>query len=158
MDFDGDWISNNNWENQPSGDLTAYVYYSVMETETHWFLYGADKANTPWGYNQAIGKELRRGDWFLDPARALAYHATIAGGFSTRYLYNPYLADLGLLSHQFVQLFGAPHIENEGAVLLLAGQQFVARLARPGLHVRRRAGVGGDHLQHLTDLNLLDRL
>jgi hypothetical protein len=265
VDFDGDWIGSNNWENQPTGDLAAYVYYSVVETETHWFLfysffhprdytpepceesdgchendlesiqllvvkdgspfgrlqametlahgdiylyvadpevkagflpvqgpvrfegeqpivyvetyghgiyghpipleggkviyyageeaeapqgieddhvtyrlvsiyetlwahrneigrgrafdrrfiyrgrvlpaaldgdnYGADKANTPWGYNQAIGEELRRGDWFLDPARALAYHATIAGEFSTRYLYNPYLADLGLLSH-----------------------------------------------------------
>jgi hypothetical protein len=262
-DFDGDWIGGNNWENQPSGDLAAYVYYSVVETETHWYLFyslfhprdytrepceesdgchendmesvqvsiakdgtsyghpvaletlahnhiylyrfedsvqkgalrvrgratleeghpvvwvetyghgihgkrirlkpsevvyrvgdvpevpeslddeqvsyklvpiydtlwqqrdnvgpgrafdnpfdyqgqilpysfdgddwGEDKANTPWGYNQEIGDALSRGDWFLDPARALAFHATIEGQFSTRYLHNPYLADLGLL-------------------------------------------------------------
>jgi len=33
VDFDGDWVGNNNWENQPTGDLSAYVYYSVIETE-----------------------------------------------------------------------------------------------------------------------------
>jgi hypothetical protein len=261
-DFDGDWVSNNNWENQPTGDLSAYVYYSVAETETHWFLfyslfhprdytddpceksdgchendmesiqlvvrkdgtsfghlqametlahqeihlhpaddsvkgnalraesnvrfedshpvvyvetfghgiygkriimvpytvvyrvsdraqvpedlkdedvayrlvpiydtlwqhrddigpglafdqpfdyrgktlaaafdgedYGQDKANTPWGYNQATGDTLLRGDWFLDPAKALLYHASFEGDFSTQYLHNPYLDDLGL--------------------------------------------------------------
>jgi len=264
VDFDGDWIGNNNWQNQPASDLAAYVYYSVIETETHWFLfyslfhprdytaepcaesngchendmeslqlvvakdgsawgqpvaletlahshiylyrfddsvkkgalrvqkratleeghpvvwvetyghgiygqplglkpaqivyrpsvaagrpqgqadeqvsyrlvpiydtlwqhrdemgpgkpfdrpfsysphhilpatfdgddYGLDRANTPWGYDQETGDTLSRGDWFLDPARALASHATIKGEFSSHYLYNPYLVDLGLL-------------------------------------------------------------
>ena len=262
VDFDGDWVGNNNWENQPTGDLAAYVYYSVVETETHWFLfyslfhprdytakpceqsggchendlesiqlvvakdgtptgrlqvvetlahgdiylyradpsvgegflpirdsvrleegrpvvyvetyghgiyahrkflfpfsvvyrvgdvaevpeglmdrevtyrlvsiyetfwahrdeigsgrafdqpfdyrgqilpaaldgddYGEDRANTPWGYDQATGDRLARGDWFLDPAKALAYHATFDDPFSQTYLYNPYLVDLGL--------------------------------------------------------------
>lgn len=262
-DFDGDWIGGNNWENQPAGDLSAHVYYSVIETETHWFLFyalfhprdytddpcetsdgchendmesvqvvvaksgtsygqplalqtlahghiylyalddsvkrgalrvrgratlegshpvvwvetyghgihgkrirlkpshvvyrvgdtadvpagmddqevhyrlvpiydtlwqhrhqvgpgkafdnpfdyhghmlpysfdgqdwGEDKANTPWGYDQETGEVLLRGDWFLDPARALAVHATFRGEFSARYLHNPYLADLDLL-------------------------------------------------------------
>ena len=262
VDFDGDWIGNNNWENQPTGDLSAYVYYSAVETETHWLLfyslfhprdytsvpceqsdgchendmesmqvvvakndtpfgrlqavetlahshiylytadqsvsgnflkvrgsvrlegshpvvyvetyghgiyaqrkilvpyrvvyrvgeraevpenlqdkdvsyqlvsiydtlwarrdeigegrafdqpfdyrghvlpaaidgddYGQDKANTPWGYNQETGDTLSRGDWFLDPARALAFHAHFDGDFSLKYVYNPYLADLGL--------------------------------------------------------------
>ena len=36
------------------------------------------------------------GDWFLDPARALAFHASFGGDFSLEYVYNPYLADLGL--------------------------------------------------------------
>ena len=261
-DFDGDWISNNNWENQPTGDLSAYVYYSVVETETHWFIFyslfhprdyekhpckeggchendlesvqlavlkdgtefgrlqametlahnsiylypvddevqggylkpdgrvrwedghpviyvepyghgirgkrinlgghhlvyrvgeeaqrpqgldgevtyrlisiydtlwqrrdsigdgktfdrkffygrnilpaafdgdtwGFDKANTPWGYSQARGRKLHRGDWFLDPAKAMAFHATFPEPFSHRYVANPYLADLKLLS------------------------------------------------------------
>ena len=262
VDFDGDWVGNNNWENQPTGDLSAYVYYSVVETETHWFLfyalfhprdytrdpceesegchendmesiqvvvakdgtpygrlqvvetlahshiylyttdrsvegnflvvvgsvrlegnhpivyvetyghgiyanrkilvphvvvyrvgeqaeapeslkdddvsyqlvpiyetlwmhrdeigpgqafdkpfdyrghilpaaidgddYGTDKANTPWGYNQETGDTLSRGDFFLDPARALAYHASFSGDFSLTYLSNAYQVDLGL--------------------------------------------------------------
>ena len=274
VDFDGDWIGNNNWENQPTGDLSACVYYSVIESETHWFLFyslfhprdytyewladghcksggchendlesiqltvekdgtpfglpkaletlahdsiylytfddsvtgnfldvtgaaeqeqgrpvvyvealghgiyghstgssltqppyfggvviyrvgeqaevpestkdedvsytlvpiyttlwprredigdgktfdgpfdyrgrtlpksidgenfGPDKANTPWGYGQATGSTLSRGDWFLDPAIALAFHAHFDGDFSLEYVYNLYLADLGLM-------------------------------------------------------------
>ena len=262
-DFDGDWIGNNNWQNQPTGDLSAYVYYAVAQTETHWFLFyslfhprdytedpcpesggchendmeslqlvvakddtpfghpvaletlahshiylypldgtvkkgtlpvkkratleegrpvvwvetyghgihghkqrlkprqivyrlgeaaqrptgadgetvtyqllpihdtlwphrqemgpgkpfdhpfsysgqilaaafdgddfGTDKANTPWGYDQETDETLSRGDWFLDPARALAHHATFQGTFSTHYLYHPCRADLDLL-------------------------------------------------------------
>ncbi|RLC94211.1 MAG: hypothetical protein DRI40_07720, partial [Chloroflexi bacterium] len=42
------------------------------------------------------GDTLSRGDWFLDPARALAFHARFDGDFSLKYVYNPYLADLGL--------------------------------------------------------------
>ncbi len=261
-DFDGDWIGNNNWENQPSGDLSAYVYYSVAETNSHWFLFyslyhprdyteepceksdgchendmeslqvviakdgttygrlqamltlahshiylypsddsvkkgalrpdgrvqlvedhpavwvelyghgiygrpailvpgkityrvgdraeipedihdedvayellsiydtlwqhraeigsgqmfdnpfayhgqilpasfdgenwGQDKANPPWAYNQEIDHSLLRGDFFLDPAKALAYFATLQGELSHTYVYNPFLVDLGL--------------------------------------------------------------
>jgi hypothetical protein len=261
VDYDGDWVGNNNWENLPTGDLSAWVYYSVIETETHWFIFyslfhprdyepycfpilchendlesiqlvvfkdgtqfgrlqvletlahshiylyraaseveggflrvlseviwegghpvvyvetyghgirgheielaggeviyrvgeeaeipegtddpqvsyrlvpiwetlwprrhlvgdgklfdqpfdyrgrelpacldgddfGADRANAPWGYAQETGDRLSRGDWFLDPARALAYHATFPQPYSLHYLYNPYLAELGLL-------------------------------------------------------------
>lgn len=262
VDFDGDWIGNNNWENQPSGDLSAYVYYSVAETNSHWFLFyslfhprdyteelceesdgchendmeslqvvvakdgtshgrlqamltlahshiylypaddsvrkgalrpdgrvqlvdghpavwveiyghgiygrpailvpgkityrvgdraempegirdddvsykllsiydtlwqhraeiepgqmfdvpfdyhgqtlpasfdgenwGQDRANPPWGYNQEIGDVLLRGDFFLDPAKALAYFATVDGELSHTYMHNPFLSDLGL--------------------------------------------------------------
>lgn len=38
VDYDGDWIGNNNWDNFPTGDLRAYVYYSVRETETHYYI------------------------------------------------------------------------------------------------------------------------
>jgi hypothetical protein len=262
VDFDGDWIGNNNWENQPAGNLAAHVYYAVVETETHWFLFyslfhprdyteepceksdgchendmesiqvvvakdgsaygrpqalltlahshiylfpfdgtvkkgalrlgaqarledghpavwvetyghgisgkpeilvpgtvvyrvgdeaevpegikdkdvayelvpiydtlwqrrddigpgrlfdnffdyrgnvlpasfdgedwGQDRANAPWGYNQEIGEVLLRGDFFLDPARALAHFATLEGGLSRTYVHNPFLDDLGL--------------------------------------------------------------
>jgi hypothetical protein len=261
-DMDGDWIGNNNWENQPSGDLSAHVYCSVVETESHWFLFyalyhprdytdepcatsdgchendmealqvavtkdgtiyghpvalftlahshiylypfdnlakkgalwpdgkaqeveghpavwvetyghgiygkpqilvpgkmtyrvgdeaevpegikdddvryelvsiydtlwqhrdeigpgqifdqpfdyrgrilpasfdgedwGQDKANPPWAYNQDIGETLLRGDFFLDPAKAMSYFAIVQGEVSHTYVYNPFLADLGL--------------------------------------------------------------
>lgn len=273
FDFDGDWIGNNNWEHQPEGDLTPYVYYSVVETETHWFLFysvfhprdytarpceesngchendlesiqvvvlkdgspygqlqaletlahnhiylypadssvmagylrpdgparvedghpvvyietyghgihgkrvglkrgtvvyrvgkqpvpprglegearyalisiydtlwqhrddigdghafdkpffygrnvlpaafdgdtfGFDKANTPWGYDQERGHKLHRGDWFLDPAKALSFHATFPAPFSRRYVFNPYLADLHLLSPTGENTRGTP--------------------------------------------------
>ncbi len=39
VNFDGDWVGNNNWENQPDGDLSAYVYASAIETDSHWYLF-----------------------------------------------------------------------------------------------------------------------
>ena len=38
VNYDGDWACLNNWENLLSGDLGAVVYYSVQETDTHWFV------------------------------------------------------------------------------------------------------------------------
>ncbi|MBN2652079.1 MAG: hypothetical protein JXR63_06825 [Spirochaetales bacterium] len=40
VDFDGDWDSLNNWENCVAGrgDFRGFVYGSVVETESHWFL------------------------------------------------------------------------------------------------------------------------
>lgn len=38
FDFDGDWNGGNNWENAWQGSSQAYVYYTAMETATHWFL------------------------------------------------------------------------------------------------------------------------
>ena len=58
--------------------------------------WGEDKANPPWAYNQDIGETLLRGDFFLDPAKALSAFATVQGELSHTYLFNPFLADLGL--------------------------------------------------------------
>ena len=38
VDYDGDFTCLNNWENLLSGDLDAVVYYSVQETDTHYFV------------------------------------------------------------------------------------------------------------------------
>ncbi|EYF01050.1 Hypothetical protein CAP_8763 [Chondromyces apiculatus DSM 436] len=38
VDFDGDWISTNNWDNTPSHPLLAHVYHTVVETSTHWYI------------------------------------------------------------------------------------------------------------------------
>src|SRR5436190_2236526 len=43
FDFDGDWRGDNNWINSDDRHfpLKAYVYYSVAETRTHYFIYYA---------------------------------------------------------------------------------------------------------------------
>ena len=38
VDFDGDTSAVNNWENMASYPLKAYVYWSVQETDTHYFV------------------------------------------------------------------------------------------------------------------------
>lgn len=40
VNFDGDWDALNNWEHQDDNvtKLKAKVYYSVVETSTHWFI------------------------------------------------------------------------------------------------------------------------
>jgi hypothetical protein len=76
-------------------DYRGHVLPSTIDGDNH----GQDRANTPWGYSQETGGTLQRGDFFLDPARVLAYHASFSGDFSLTYLHNPYLADLGLSSN-----------------------------------------------------------
>lgn len=43
FDFDGDWRGDNNWRNvdNKAFPLRAYVYYSVSETQTHYFIHYA---------------------------------------------------------------------------------------------------------------------
>ena len=38
FDFDDNWRGDDNWRHTDSGASQAYVYYSVTETQTHWFL------------------------------------------------------------------------------------------------------------------------
>ena len=38
IDFDGDLIGNNNWEQFDRFELKPTVYYSILETETHFFI------------------------------------------------------------------------------------------------------------------------
>src|SRR3990172_2982658 len=38
FDYDGDWQGDNNWDDLETGSSQAYVYYTVIETSTHWFL------------------------------------------------------------------------------------------------------------------------
>lgn len=56
--------------------------------------FGKDKANTPWGYDQATGKDVVRGDWFFDPAKAILFHTGNINNFSLDYIYNPFLKNL----------------------------------------------------------------
>jgi hypothetical protein len=43
FDFDGDWRGDNNWNNAANKDLPlkAYIYFSVSETATHFFIHYA---------------------------------------------------------------------------------------------------------------------
>jgi len=38
FDFDDNWRGDDNWRHADTGSSQAFVYYSVTETETHWFL------------------------------------------------------------------------------------------------------------------------
>lgn len=38
FDYDGNWIGNDNWNNFGSYPLNATIYYSLLETKTHWFI------------------------------------------------------------------------------------------------------------------------
>lgn len=38
IDYDGDWIGRNNWENLPSHPARAVAYWSVVSTDTHWYI------------------------------------------------------------------------------------------------------------------------
>jgi hypothetical protein len=38
FDADGDWNGTNNWDNMETSSSQAYVYYAVIESQTHWFL------------------------------------------------------------------------------------------------------------------------
>lgn len=38
FDYDGDWKADNNWDNLYNHPLESYIYYSVVESETHYFI------------------------------------------------------------------------------------------------------------------------
>ncbi|HUT81280.1 MAG TPA: hypothetical protein VMZ29_08765, partial [Candidatus Bathyarchaeia archaeon] len=41
FDFDGNWIGSDNWENLEANESYSYkacIYYSIVETATHWFI------------------------------------------------------------------------------------------------------------------------
>ncbi|MFN7929120.1 MAG: hypothetical protein U0Y68_14475 [Blastocatellia bacterium] len=56
FDFDGDWKGDNNWTNAggKTYPLRAYVYFSVIETATHYFVHYA--AFHPRDYKGGLGK------------------------------------------------------------------------------------------------------
>jgi hypothetical protein len=53
FDFDGDFISDNNWENlhEPGANMGAVVYYSVVSTLSHHFILYVDFHARDWGKN-----------------------------------------------------------------------------------------------------------
>ena len=60
FDFDGNWNGGDNWQHQNDQEhhpLEAYIYYSVIETESHYFIMYADFHPRDWG---GVGLE----SWF----------------------------------------------------------------------------------------------
>jgi hypothetical protein len=55
FDFDGDWTGNNNWANggEAKYKLWAYVYYSVIESEDHYFIHYAFYHPRDWSVVQS---------------------------------------------------------------------------------------------------------
>ena len=50
VNFDGDYISDNNWDNleSPDANLGAVIYFSVIESVTHWFVLYLDFHPRDW--------------------------------------------------------------------------------------------------------------
>jgi hypothetical protein len=67
FDFDGDWRGDNNWENAANKQykLAAYLYYSVIETETHFFIHCAVFHPRDYkggaGRGEILGEAIRKG-------------------------------------------------------------------------------------------------
>lgn len=63
FDFDGDWAGNNNWEHAADSrfPMRGYVYYAVVETETHYFVTYATYHARDWSAMQPlVGSVLDR--------------------------------------------------------------------------------------------------
>lgn len=80
FDFDGDWLGTNNWEHaaDPKYPLRAYIYYSVVETETHYFISYSLFHPRDWSLEQPLYEQsLERlkeklGVWFPQSVREAA--------------------------------------------------------------------------------------
>jgi len=62
VDYDSNWTSTDNWENLYSGDLSAWVYYSVVESCTHWFIVYAFFHPRDWSDNKDVDDEEHEND------------------------------------------------------------------------------------------------
>ena len=84
FDADGDWRGDNNWDNAPFASTQAYVYYAVIETETHWFLiYNFFHARGLLGqvHYRDVSRERQRGnDSHGSPSRLRHGHSSRHGG------------------------------------------------------------------------------
>jgi hypothetical protein len=60
FDFDGDWLGDNNWSHAADKrySLKAYVYYSVSETPTHYFVHYAVFHPRDWKGGEKTGRVL----------------------------------------------------------------------------------------------------
>ncbi|MHA1306501.1 MAG: hypothetical protein ACTSO7_12020 [Candidatus Heimdallarchaeota archaeon] len=50
FNFDNNWVGNDNWDNQPSYPLYAYIYYSFVETYSHIFIGYYDFHPRDWSF------------------------------------------------------------------------------------------------------------
>ncbi|HET8659207.1 MAG TPA: hypothetical protein VFM55_09440 [Micromonosporaceae bacterium] len=64
VNFDGEWQTINNWENQDNSvsRLAGTAYYSVVETSTHWFLVYAFYHPRDWTEFDPFGTETHEND------------------------------------------------------------------------------------------------
>lgn len=64
VDFDGEWDTRNNWEHQDDSlaRLTGAVYYSVVETSTHWFIVYAFYHPRDWTEFDPFGIDTHEND------------------------------------------------------------------------------------------------
>ena len=73
VDYDGEWETNNNWDNLSSSftgqkDLSAEAYYSVVESCTHWFVVYGFYHPRDW-VDGSTGQDHENDDDYFDKRR-----------------------------------------------------------------------------------------
>ena len=57
FNYDGDWRGNNNWDNLGKYQLKGYAYYSVSETDSHWYVLYAYYHPRDWATDLPTGRD-----------------------------------------------------------------------------------------------------
>jgi len=78
-----------------NGDTFASVFHFTPECPLPDRMAGDNYrepgGETPWAWDDLDDEGVRRGEWFLTPARAVSSHFAIREPFSLEYTYNPFL-------------------------------------------------------------------
>ena len=62
FNYDGDWSGTNNWDNIGRFPLKAYVYYSVSETDSHWYVIYSYYHPRDWATDLPTGRDNALGE------------------------------------------------------------------------------------------------
>ena len=62
FNYDGDWRGTNNWDNIGKFRLKAYVYYSVSETDSHWYVIYSYYHPRDWATDLPTGRDNALGE------------------------------------------------------------------------------------------------
>jgi hypothetical protein len=138
FDFDGDWRGDNNWENGGNENLPlkAYIYYSVAETATHFFIH----------YAVFHPRDYKGGE-----VRGAILSELIREGVKRGGKYDPTgLADEAILAHENDMEGALVTVEKRGKDLDHARVMFVETLHHNEFSHYAAAGAGQERFSSIA--------